>query len=164
MNNNKLHIIETNRKKNKIRLTESQLRYMIRKCINEALNEHDDDEYDYYEPSCDRSVSSSCNISFDPKTFDYEYSDDDMDHKNFVLDITSSDFPDSYYHETSATYWQPAEYDEYIGECGGDFDWELASYPEEEYTEDEALELAEKFIKAHKGIIIETLGENAEWD
>jgi hypothetical protein len=135
-----------------MKVSKSILRNIIKESIYKVLKENEPDEVEDYGRDDKIDVCSYADYRFNPETL--EITDDGVAYVEFY----SRDFPDAY--ETcisSQTYYQPAEYDTYIGDCGGDFevwDYELP----EEYDDD----IIDLFIEQNKQRIIEDLTNNAD--
>lgn len=152
-----------------MKISEKQLRSIIRESISNLLLEwdpNDPDEYYDYDPP---KVSSYAIFYFNPETFEIVATREDWNDKYYkehpelgYCEISSTDFPHAWSTYDPGDYWTPPESNGDVGACGGNFDVEDFSIPEE-YGEENIDELETEFIQKNKEEILKTLSEYAEF-
>jgi hypothetical protein len=153
-----------------MRISEKQLRGIIRESISNLLLEWDpnepDEDYGYDRPK----VSSYAIFYFNPETFEIVATRENWNDKYYqehpelgYCAISSADFPDAWSTYNPGNYWTPPESDGDVGACGGDFDVDDFSMPEE-YGDENIDEWEAKFIEVNREEILETLSEYASFD
>ena len=151
-----------------MKISEKQLRKVIRESIKSYISENYIDEYySYYD---DEKAISKIYIHFNPQTFEIvnitNNFDEDFYRNNKELgycEAISSDFPDALIGKDHGDYWNQPEYHEYIGKCGGDFEIEDFELPFDDYDDEKLNEDEKKFIEINRERIIEALEEYAEF-
>lgn len=153
-----------------MRINEKQLRSIIRESINNLLLEWDQNEPDEYYDYDLPKVSSYVIFYFNPETFEIVETRGDWNDKYYkehpelgYCAISSTDFPDAWYTDNPGNYLTPPEFDGDVGACGGNFDVDDFSMPEE-YGDENLDEWETKFIEVNREEILQSLSEYAEFD
>jgi hypothetical protein len=151
-----------------MKISEKQLRSIIRESLNNFLLEHDPDEIEYDDDV--PSVSSLVTFYFDPKTFyivslekgwQSEYANK---HPELgVCTIGSTDFPNAKSEYHSGDYWSEPYTNKDPGEPGENFEIEDFSMPEQ-YGDENFEEWVNKFIEINQDDILSQLRECADFD
>ena len=153
-----------------MKISEKQLRSIIRESISNLLLEWDPNESDEYYGYDPPKVSSYVIFYFNPESFEIVATRKNWSDKYYqehpelgCCAIFSTDFPDAWYTDYPGNYWTPPESDGDAGGCGGNFEVDEFSMPEK-YEDENLDEWEAKFIEVNREKILEALSEYAEFE
>ena len=153
-----------------MKISEKQLRSIIRESISNLLLEWDPNDLDAYYGYDPPQVSSYAIFYFNPETLKIVATRENWKDKYYqehpelgYCAISSTDFPDAWYTEDPGDYWTPPESDGDVGACGGYFDVD-EFYMSEKYEDEDPDEWEAKFIEVNREEILETLSDYAKFD